>query len=617
MDNQHLSDLIGLIYDVAYDVTVWPRLLKFLTENMEVLLAEENQKRPIQLAAANIAVKKGSIVAFSDPSNDDLLSPSTVNGFTVRENALNDLLRSHCERAITLNRRINEAIEERNTMEELLQRLPLGMIVVDGEGRVLTYNHNIDLIMSESNGISIANGELKARLSKDTAKLKRMIQTIANGEEQESKAFNLSDPDGTTPISVLLFPFITRTNTNIARDNRVVILVASPELYLEITKESLMSLYNLTAAEARLVSLLVRDKNLEYIAEQFGTSKHTIRSQLKSVYEKTGTHRQAELVRQVITGPAMLAAIAERKADRGSPFLTSVKLPYAQKNQSKISQTIRLPDNRLLGYAEYGVQYGRPVILMHAVVGSRLQRHPDETIIDKLGIRLIVPDRPGVGLSDPKEDVTLLNWVDDLQYLVNHLGIKRFSVIGFSGGSAFALACAHQLQNRINRLVLVSGIAPFSSIWELGNTWTPYRMLWALGRHTPSLLGMLVRLARIAPKSEQLDLESSKYMKMPSIFGTHPMDASILKRIHEDTREGYRQGDLHILHEFILYANDWGFELGEIHVPVQLWVGEFDRIVPQMTNRLFDTLPHCQKKDVLGEGHYLLYAVWEEVLRST
>ena len=78
-----------------------------------------------------------------------------------------------------------------------------------------------------------------------------------------------------------------------------------------------------------------------------------------------------------------------------------------------------------------------------------------------MNIRLIVVERPGYGLSDFAPNRTLLDWPDDITQLADTLGLEQFSVMGYSGGGAYALACAHRLVNRINNVVLLSSAAPF------------------------------------------------------------------------------------------------------------------------------------------------------------
>ena len=83
-----------------------------------------------------------------------------------------------------------------------------------------------------------------------------------------------------------------------------VLFVSDPEQPLEIRPGILVSLYALTPAEERLVFGLVAGKQIEDLSDELGTSAHTLRSQLKSIFRKTGTKRQTEVIKLVLTGPA-------------------------------------------------------------------------------------------------------------------------------------------------------------------------------------------------------------------------------------------------------------------------------------------------------------------------
>src|SRR5438477_9457290 len=90
---------------------------------------------------------------------------------------------------------------------------------------------------------------------------------------------------------------------------------------------------------------------------------------------------------------------------------------------------VKLRDGRQLAYREYGRHDGRPLLFFHGTPGSRFPQWSDEG-----AFRIIVPDRPGMGLSDFQADRRLVDWPDDVAQLTDHLGIDDFSVAGVSGG---------------------------------------------------------------------------------------------------------------------------------------------------------------------------------------
>ena len=97
--------------------------------------------------------------------------------------------------------------------------------------------------------------------------------------------------------------------------------------------------------------------------------------------------------------------------------------PFAAESANR---TCRLPDGRKLGYAEGGEPKGVPVFYFHGFPGSRLEA----TLFPAAGVRLIGVDRPGYGLSTARPWRKLADWPADIAELADHLGLKRFGVVG-------------------------------------------------------------------------------------------------------------------------------------------------------------------------------------------
>jgi len=128
-----------------------------------------------------------------------------------------------------------------------------------------------------------------------------------------------------------------------------------------------------------------------------------------------------------------------------------------------LNQTIKLADGRKLGYDEFGSQDGRPVFYFHGTPSSRLewQLFGSDALAKALRLRLIVPDRPGMGLSSFAAGRRISDWPADVASLADHLGMQRFAVLGYSGGGPYAVACALALPERLTRVGVVSGAGPF------------------------------------------------------------------------------------------------------------------------------------------------------------
>src|SRR5262249_25526737 len=120
-----------------------------------------------------------------------------------------------------------------------------------------------------------------------------------------------------------------------------------------------------------------------------------------------------------------------------------------------------LGDGRKLGYAEFGPVEGRPILWFHGTPGARRQVAPvARTASWERGVRLIAVERPGIGASTPHAYRAVVEFADDVRQLTEGLGIERFAVVGLSGGGPYALACAHEMSDRVLAAAVLGSVAP-------------------------------------------------------------------------------------------------------------------------------------------------------------
>ncbi len=96
-------------------------------------------------------------------------------------------------------------------------------------------------------------------------------------------------------------------------------------------------------------------------------------------------------------------------------------------------------------------------------------------------------DRPGIGLSSPASQRKLLDWADDIKKLVDHLGIKTFSVCGHSSGGPHALVVAHKLASQVRRAATIASVVLPASVGQDQNPGT----FFSFAHLVYSRLGML------------------------------------------------------------------------------------------------------------------------------
>lgn len=276
---------------------------------------------------------------------------------------------------------------------------------------------------------------------------------------------------------------------------------------------------------------------------------------------------------------------------------------------------LRLHDGRLLGYGEFGDPGGRPLLFFHGFPGSRLQASLGAAAAARAGVRIIAPDRPGMGLSDFKPGRALLDWPDDVVELADALGIDRFVAAGVSGGGPYAAACAFKIPQRLVRVGIISGLGPFDQPAAAEGMGPAGRLLFGVARRAPWLMHgpawLLAQGVRHFPDRFMALTERALPASDRAILSRPDVRRAFL----EDAAEAFRAGPRGAAWDAVLYGRPWGFRLQDIAVPVYLWHGEADTEVPVSMGRYqANAIPNCQATFFLGEGHFLVVDRIEEIL---
>jgi pimeloyl-ACP methyl ester carboxylesterase len=122
---------------------------------------------------------------------------------------------------------------------------------------------------------------------------------------------------------------------------------------------------------------------------------------------------------------------------------------------------LTLRDGRTLAWHEWGARDGTPLLRLQGTPGSRLSRYPRLSLWERLGLRVIMADRPGYGASTRLPGRGLAVVADDLVELLDHLALARVPLMGGSGGGPHVLAMCARHPERVRAATVVVGAAPF------------------------------------------------------------------------------------------------------------------------------------------------------------
>ncbi len=288
--------------------------------------------------------------------------------------------------------------------------------------------------------------------------------------------------------------------------------------------------------------------------------------------------------------------------------------------------TVRLKDGRQLGYAEYGPVTGRPLIWFHGTPGARRQIAPEarEAAYER-DIRIIAVERPGIGDSTSYAYEAIVEWAHDIEEFCDAKEIEHFGVAGLSGGGPYALACAHEMPDRVVAVAILGSVAPAVGPEAAeGGVSTLARMFSPILKHSRAPLNIVMRrlIWALEPLADQaVDLAASM---MPAGDRRIFADPATRHMFKDDLIRGSRKQMQAIFHDARLFGRDWGFSLKNLRVPIYMWYGDADNIVPvehgahmaeQIPDVVFRVRPNEGHLGGLGASHEIIDAIlshWPE-----
>lgn len=218
----------------------------------------------------------------------------------------------HLRRALAFHRRLTKVDTERARAADVIDRLTIGVILLDAALQPVLVNRAASNILAKRDGLTLERGVLRAGTAQLTTVLRRSIEAaIAVTREGaigvEPAALSLPRPSGRRPFQVFVTPLVQHNEYAGKGVNAVAAaFITDPDRVAIPDQDVLRHLYGLTPVEARVASALAQGQRVEHIAESMRLTRQTARWYVKQVLHKTGTSTQAQFVRAVLSSPAIV-----------------------------------------------------------------------------------------------------------------------------------------------------------------------------------------------------------------------------------------------------------------------------------------------------------------------
>ena len=219
----------------------------------------------------------------------------------------------HLQRALKIHREFSRLKTQETALQMGLDKMIMGLALFNHLGQVVYTNPIAEKILKKHSAVELHDGRIIGTHREDGRKLRMMLDSAVkdmSAELFEPQAIGLRSEKGGSPLPVLVTSVKPGDKLAGHEGNsiRAAMYFSDPAHSHPMLPDTLIETYSLTASEAWVAISIANGLSLEYVAEQSGTSINTARSQLRSIFRKTNTSRQAELVKLLLTGPFGIAS---------------------------------------------------------------------------------------------------------------------------------------------------------------------------------------------------------------------------------------------------------------------------------------------------------------------
>lgn len=279
---------------------------------------------------------------------------------------------------------------------------------------------------------------------------------------------------------------------------------------------------------------------------------------------------------------------------------------------------------RRIGYAIYGSATPSSTLLFfHGTPGTRFFFTASHAqLAHDHNIRVLVPERPGFGLSDPQPNRTIMDGADDAKRILDYLGVDKCSVIGYSAGGPYALAFGNKHSQMCDAIAIVSGVG-FWGKGAMKGMDLLSKLGWLIAGYMPKMVRPILKMSistelkdvregKLAAFSKQegnwfRTNEQVRRMLVESVSELYSRDCGVQAEAKDYTLFSHRQG--------------WGFDLADIRGKVFMYSGGMDTKCGHGMFAIMKSQIQTGGATVVSrfeeeEDHFMFYRIFEDILKD-
>jgi DNA-binding CsgD family transcriptional regulator len=245
--------------------------------------------------AAMIFQSRGRVVLCST------LRSASAGPFASKDIAFYESLLPHLRRAVLTRERASDVFEAGRQALEVLENSPNACVLANRAARPVFVNRAAREILNGNCGVWLRTRGLVALRQEDNSRLQKLIARAATSPPSGGEMAIFRERG--QPLLILVTPIQPRYEAPLPLQTAVAVWISDPNRKTMSRAKRIQTLFGLTRAEASIAAELAQGLSPYEIADMLEISRHTVRNHLKNIFEKTGAHRQGDLVRLVLSCP--------------------------------------------------------------------------------------------------------------------------------------------------------------------------------------------------------------------------------------------------------------------------------------------------------------------------